>query len=110
MNDLKIDEIHIAEIVKASESIIDSIGEDLKTLENTSNDIFDRYMAYSRLISINAIMKIEYKITKILLQNGYTLKDEVFHTESYKKHGWNDAFTHEHPFFLNEKREGKIND
>lgn len=113
MENLKIDEKHLQNLVMVYEEFIDKLNVDIEFLKNKHSDIFDRYMSYWRLKNLAKSINIISDLHKSALIAGHSLNHELLQTKEAKKHGWDEMKLENNPFFIqndeeNEERMEKI--
>ena len=110
MNELKIDERHLVKFVNSTKELIKNIDRDLSTIANQEEDVFIRYMSYSRLATIIDIITKMMPVVTNTFRLGFDLNYEQFCTKAFIKAGWNDGNMEDNPFFVGNKQEEEDNE
>lgn len=106
---LKIDEKHIEKVIIDSLQFIESLTEDIKHLADKNEDIFMRYVAYTRISSeLYTIIHIHSALNS-MFRCGFDLKHPILNTEKAKELGWDEPKIHKNPFFVNNDNDNEPN-
>lgn len=107
MKDLEIDEKQLILMAEAIDEIIKSLIHVKKTITNTKEDLFKRYMAFMSIYGFIQLYESIETFNKIAFKGGYDLNNKIFHTKKFKEYGWEQGkkdIVH-NPFFVNDEEE-----
>jgi hypothetical protein len=109
MKELKIDEEHLDEIANEIYSLISYLKEDVNSIKNKDADIFERYMAYCKLLGVISHINMGCNLHKTSMYLGHCIAYETFQTEEAKRCGWALDNLEKNPFFKDENKKPPMN-
>ena len=99
MTESKIDVKHLNELADGIDILIEHIEDEKELMLDAEEDIFNRYMAYHRLISFMSTYRHLMDMTITSFRLGNDLQNSVFQTKEHKKRGWMNPSCAGNPFF-----------
>ena len=107
MDKLKIDENYLRMLSSEIESFIKVLDENRKAMIDESEDLFARYVSFSRLFNTKDLFIRIAAVVEVTFSMGHDLHDKVFHTEAYSGLEWDTRRAIGNPFFVNEEAQGQ---
>lgn len=99
MTEVMIDEYELTALSDAVLTLSKRLNEEAMKITNKDEDIFNRYMSYSRMRAFIDFSEVIFKTTKHLLICGHDINHPLINTEEAKKKGWGKSNIENNPFF-----------
>ncbi len=99
MSEFKIDEAHLKSLASEVKETLETISNDADRMLNPAIDIFERYMAFSRLKLIDDALEYAIKLSQGAIRIGFDIQADILKSEAFKKNGWGDISPYGNPFF-----------
>lgn len=100
MSKFKVDRGFLKSMASEIDDLIENMESDKATMLDKNADLFERYLAFSR---VNNLI-FTSKAMSVMLKNSFRLgfdmgRHDVFHTKAFKKCGWESGGLNTNPFF-----------
>lgn len=102
MSELKIDEEHIQRMADNFKHIITHLEAQHEYLKNPSNDIFERYMTYQKIIAVHDSILFGLQFSRKFLAHGFNMNNSILKTSTAYEAGWTEKSVDKNPFFIQE--------
>lgn len=108
MNEVIIDENELISVSRDAHELSKILSNESEKLKNSNEDIFTRYMSYSKLRAFVELGDVFFKIVKHSMIAGHNISHPLINTDEAKQRGWDSIKIEEDPFFTT--KEEKEND
>ncbi len=102
MENLKVNNEYLNNLVEHIEHIVKEINKDISSLKNKDEDIFLRYTAFDRCKALYRFIKPIFLTVQSSMVAGHILQHPIFHTEEGKKNNWDVCKPEHSDFFISQ--------